>query len=302
MLVVRLSAIHLILILTFLKGISQELPALEKKITYGEDGRVYINKDLGIYLWLSTSPDEGAKKYRLMSDSSKQFTNPMFLDTEGYNTVRSPSAVDTATKRLIYPTRDIIFEIYSDSRAPKTSLNFTSGNVKYLKGKKYYGNNVKAVLKAYDRGSGTLKTYYSINNDPFKEFKDTISFTTDGEKKLVYYSYDEVGNQEKQGETRFTVDNTAPEISFNIAGQSDKNSFPPNARIELKASDNTGVKGIYYTINNGKTRTYTSSKVPVKLLGPKDWVVSFWAVDYLGNTSEPKIIRGINNTIQSTEL
>ena len=48
----------------------------------------------------------------------------MYLDTEGKNTFRSPSAVDTVTKEVVIPKEDIIYEVYADSKPPRTHLKF----------------------------------------------------------------------------------------------------------------------------------------------------------------------------------
>jgi hypothetical protein len=87
-----------LLIPAFLQG--QDQPKHEKKIYVSPEGKMYVNKALPLYLRIATSPDDNAKTWLLRSEETARYSNPMYLDTEGYNTFRSPSAVDTATSYL----------------------------------------------------------------------------------------------------------------------------------------------------------------------------------------------------------
>ncbi len=183
----------------------EQLPS-EKKVTYGKNGKLYINKDLGLYLWLSSSPDEQSKKIRLLSDSSDKYTNPMYLDTEGYNTIRSPSAVDTTSKQVVFPLQDIIFEVYSDGMAPVTKVYPKGTIIRTKKGATKYKGQVDIGLKAVDGISGIDKTYYSIDNNPYTQYVDMISINSAGEHVLKFYSTDNVGNREQPGKFKFIVE------------------------------------------------------------------------------------------------
>ena len=110
---------------------SQEPLKHEKKVYVAPDGRIYINKSLPVYLRIATSPDENSKSYLLKSEVTTKYSNPMYFDVEGYNTFRSPSSVDTVTKQPVYPAQDIIFEVYADSKAPLTNVDF--GGTKIFK-------------------------------------------------------------------------------------------------------------------------------------------------------------------------
>lgn len=183
----------------------EQLPS-EKRVTYDKNGKLYINKDLGLYLWLSSSPEEQSKKIRLLSDSSHKYTNPMYLDTEGYNTIRSPWAVDTNNKRVIFPLQDIIFEVYSDGIAPITKVYPNGTIIRTKKGVTKYKGQVDIRLKAIDGISGIDKTYYSIDNNPYVEYIDMISVNLAGDHVLKFYSTDNVGNREQPGKLKFIVE------------------------------------------------------------------------------------------------
>ncbi|MBN1118793.1 MAG: hypothetical protein JXA77_16395 [Bacteroidales bacterium] len=186
-----------ILIISFVGA--QEQKESEFKAYFNEDNnRLFVNKEQGVYFWISTSPDEDAKKYRLLSDSSKKYTNPMYFDTEGYNTVRSPSAVDTTTKRTIYPLQDIVFKVYADGIPPVSALKIVSPKARYSKGKPYYEGDVTISISVRDAVSGNDKTFISIDDEPFKEYlKEFTLKGSTGELKIKYYSVDKVGNTEE---------------------------------------------------------------------------------------------------------
>lgn len=278
---------------------AQEQLPLAKKVTFGQNGELYVNKDLGVYFWLSTSPGENSEKHRLMSDSSSRYSNPMYFDTEGYNTLRSPSAVDTTTKKTVFPVRDIIFEVYADGESPVSALNVHSKSTRFLQGKRYYSGEVRATLKAKDAVSGLEKIYFSIDRKAFAEYQNELSFSNDGEVSVKFYSTDRVGNREVAIEKIFTIDNTAPKTEYEIDGHSNEKFVSPDAKIKLSANDNlVGVKTIYYQINSGSPKVY-SFPIPVKWLGGSEGKITFWAVDHLNNKEEKKVIGGKDNTEQS---
>ena len=291
-LAVALFAICFVLILT---SAQEQLPT-EQKVTFGQDGKMYVNKNLGVYLWLSTSPEKDAPKHRLKSDSTDKYSNPMYFDTEGFNTLRSPSAVDQKTKRPIYPLRDIVFEVYADGESPTTNLKRVTGKSIYRNGKLYYGGNPGFTLPAIDKVSGLEKTYYSVNGKRYQEYRDTLKITDEGETTLKIYSTDRVGNRENPIEKKFTVDNSAPATEYEIDGILNKKFVSPKATIKLKSKDNlVGVKAIYYQINNGPKRAY-STPVSVKQLGAGG-AFSFYAIDYLGNVEKLQVIGGKGNEL-----
>jgi hypothetical protein len=275
---VALSVALLILILNVLSG-QEQLPA-EKKVAYGTDGRIFINRDLGVYVWISNSPDENSKKVRLISDSSKKYSNPMYFDTEGLNTFRSPSCVDTTTKKMVFPEQDIIFEVYPDSKPPITKAKLHAKNSWQNNSNAFYPNPLKVVLAGNDILSGVDKTFFSINGSAFSVYSDTLKFTAEGETTLKYYSSDKTGNLEKIEQLKFNIDNTAPVSTADVS---------LGKTIKLTAADNlSGVKTIYYQINNSSVKVYTAP-LSLKLLG-KDGSLTYWSVDNVNNTESKKTI------------
>lgn len=266
----------------------------EKKVYKAEDEKLYINKDLGVYLWLSTSPEPEADKIRLKSDTSAKYSNPMFFDTEGYNTVRSPSAVDTTTKKVVYPLHDIIFEVYADGIPPKTHSSYSYDKTQLLNGKRYYGGALKVELNSTDQVSGVESVFFSLNNDLFSVYDGPVDIAKQGENKLTFYSVDKVGNREDPAEEVFYWDNTPPETRYEIIGDQNDKYISQQAKIKLISTDKlSGVKTIYYQINQSSFLPY-KSPVPATLLSGDNASLSFYAIDYLGNREPVQTIGSAN--------
>ncbi len=286
-------------VIVFLIGAATLLVAQEKqkKVFRAEDNKLYVNKDLGIYLWLSTSPDEESEKVRLLSDSSHRYTNPMYFDTEGYNTVRSPWAVDTSTKRVIYPLRDIIFEVYADGLPPASKSTYHSALYRIISGKKYYGDDLRVGIKSWDAVSGVQNIYYTLNTSSETKYSDEIKGFREGENTLKFYAIDRVGNIEKVREEIFYIDQTPPKTSYIIEGNRNERYVSASAKIKLESTDNlSGVKAIYYRVNTGAYRKYYNP-IPVSVFASDETAISFYAEDNLGNKEKAQIIGSKNNPI-----
>jgi hypothetical protein len=289
----------LILALTLPNVLCQEqLPTSEKKVHKSEeDNKLYINKDLGIYLWLSTSPDPNAKKIRLLSDSSKKYSNPMYFDTEGYNTVRSPSIVDTNTKQPVYPQQDIIFEIYADGLSPVSKLNFESTKSKLIAKNWYYSSDLRIEITAKDAVSGIESINYSLNDKPFQIYKEKISGFNEGKNVIKYFGTDKVGNQEETKEKVFYIDKTPPITEFIIDGLGNGKYVSSKTKIQFSSQDSlSGLKAIYYRINEGKLTRYYKP-IPVSVLGTDEGIISFYSEDNLGNKEKERLIGGKGTAI-----
>lgn len=269
---------------TFLSA--QEVSVPEKKVVRGSDEKLYVNKDLGVYLWISTSPDPDSEKIRLESDSSARYTNPMYFDTEGYNTVRSPSAVDTATKRVVYPQRDIIFEVYADGLHPVTKSSFRSASYKLIEGKKYYGSDLQIELNPLDAVSGVDKVYTSLNGKAYQTYSSVLKGFNEGENTLKFYAVDKVGNTEPVNEEKFYIDNKPPKTAYSIEGGQSEQYLSASSKIVLSATDDlSGVQAIYYQINSGSFVRYTAP-IAVSRLQSENAQLSFYAVDKVGNKEQ----------------
>lgn len=291
---------HLVFIISFLCvsfNFAQD-PAQTNKSVYNSGDKLYINKDLGIYLWISTSPDQNSEKFRLISDSSSKYSNPLYFDTEGYNTVRTPSAVDTSTRKVIYPLQDIIFEVYSDGIPPISKITIDSKNYKNIGSKSYYGFDTEIKLKASDVVSGVESILFSLNGEVFNQYGKPLSNFIEGENTLRFYSIDKVGNSEEVQTKVFYIDNTPPKTEYEINGLLNQNYVSPDAVIKLKSTDNlSGVSAIFYKIGNGNVMKYVNP-IPVANIKDDNSQIGFYAEDNLGNKEKMVVIGGKTGNLQ----
>jgi hypothetical protein len=294
----RLFIVLLILTQSIYWAQTQELQKTIKKLYLTEDNVLFINKYLGVYLWLSVSPDSNSEKYKLLSDTSKQYSNPMYFDTEGYNTFYSPSAVDTSTKQVVFPKRDIVFRVYADGLPPASISIHAAKKSHIIEGKKYYGGDLIVRISSNDDVSGIQSVFYSLNDQPFTEYKNELTSFKAGENKLKYYAVDKVGNSESVKTETYYIDNVPPKTEYELIGMLNGNYVSPDAVIKLKSSDDlSGVKTIYYKINEGNLFTYINP-IPVKVLGNNEGSISFYAEDYLGNKEDMSVIGGKSSNLQ----
>src|SRR6056297_946514 len=247
-----------------------------------DDGKLYIQKQMPVYLYLSTSPDEDAKKVRLESQDSKDYTNPMYFDTEGINTFHSPWKIDTVTKKYVYPKEDIIFEVYADGNAPRTRIkNIGKG---YKKDNKVFmRGDFSLDFKAYDGLSGVREIYYSIDGAAYKPFTNPVELSEEKVYAIQFYAVDNVGNDEKTRNQKIVIDKTNPESSIKIDGDRADNVVSGNSAIIVEtAEDGSGVKQIYYRINDQNVKPF---KYPIKTswFSEGEHAISYYAVDNLGN-------------------
>lgn len=269
--------------------LSQALPVHEKKIYVAPDGKMYINKALPVYLRIATSPDENAKNYLLRSEQSVKYSNPLYFDTEGYNTVRTPSCVDTVTKVPLYPQQDIIFEVYTDSKAPVTTLNFGGSKTSVKKGKTYVNGSIEIRLIARDETSGVEKIYFSVDGESFKPYDGQLKLDKEKEYDLKYYSVDNVGNAEALKSIILVIDISKPVTSYEIQGDLFDNVLSSRSKIILKSEDGNGIgtESVFYKLDDGTEKKYTAPISGVTM-SQGEHVLSFYSKDNVSNTEDIK--------------
>ena len=287
--------IKYLLILLFI-GISSFANAQTKKDTKKtsfEDstGLLYWNKEVPVYLHLSSTPDD--KGNLLKSKIHAKYTNPFYFDTEGINYMRTRYAVDTSTRKCVNPHIEILWEVYADGKAPISKASF-KGSKKYSSGNKtYFGKNLELTLSSHDAGSGVQKIYYSLNNEDFKEYNTKINIPESAEQyTLKYYATDNVGNieDEKNSSIEFYIDKDAPETYHNITGINLAESIIAlNTKIYLNASDKkSGLKGTYYKFDEGPFIPYNGNIIPLKQLTEDNHTLTYYSEDKVGNIEKEK--------------
>ena len=279
----RFVVCSIFLIAVTLTSIAQKMPEHKKKTYVAPDGKFYVQKDLPVYLWLSVSPDENSEKYRLWSHETVQYSNPMYFDTEGWNSVRSPSAVDTSTHKVIYPKRDIVFEVYADSKPPVTKIDY--GDVKPFEynGKMNVGSGAQVRLSASDALSGVENIYFSVDSGAYKPYSTPIEINMEKEYHIKYYAVDNVGNVESLHEVTVMYDKTSPVSKLEIDGDQYENILSNRSKIVLTSEDKgIGSKAIYYSIDSNSEKQY-SIPILAAYLSQDDHTISYYAIDRVGN-------------------
>jgi len=283
-----------LMILSFGAGAQEQLKH-KKNIYTGPDNKIYVNKSLPVYLRIATSPEPNAQSYQLRSEESTKYTNPLYFDTEGRNTIRHPWVVDSVTKKVILPVEDVIFPVYADGVPPITKLKLNNASHFMKNGVAYFGKSLKLNVEAIDTVSGVEATYLSINQAPYQDINASPkTFEEEKEYKLTYYSVDHVGNVESPKSERFFIDLTAPATSYEIIGEKKGNVLSSKAAIRLVSKDTlSGVNRIIYSINDGTEKTYTSP-IPLSVLKDGKSKIQFYAIDNVGNKEAPKVISTSN--------
>ncbi|MCT4647130.1 MAG: hypothetical protein N4A74_19230 [Carboxylicivirga sp.] len=281
----NLSSIFLLLMLVISMQAQQQANH-PKKMYRNEQGRLFANRHQPMYLMLSTSPGTQGDTQTLKSESTPKYANPFYFDSEGINTIRTPSQVDPETKKLVYPVADVVFEVYADGIAPITTCSFNNAQ-KYLRNDSlFFGGGLQVDLSAKDKTSGVANTYYSLNGEPFKLVEGLIDIPAELSYSLKYYSVDNVGNVEDIKEKHFTVDKTAPAVSWKLVGDVAGEIVSARSKIQLLATDKTsGVKHIKYQLNNDPIKTY-SQPIDLSTIENGNHDFKFWASDKVGNRSD----------------
>jgi hypothetical protein len=268
-----------------LSGFSQQKIEHPSRLFKAEDGKLYIQKEMPVYLYISTSKDGNSEKVLLESEDSKDYTNPMYFDTEGKNTFHSPWKVDTVTKKYKYPLEDIIFEVYADSRPPYTSIKdknkgFKSGD------RVFFSEGFTLELIARDKLSGIMQTYYSIDGSPYKKYTGSIELDKEKEYKILYYSVDNVGNEEKVRSINIFIDKSEPKTIVKVIGDKSGNVVSSRSEFVIESTEEgSGLKAIYYKTNNNSIKLF---KYPIKTswFSEGEHSISFYAIDNVGNKEE----------------
>lgn len=268
---------------------SQALPVHEKKIYIAPDGKMYINKSLPVYLRIATSAEEGAKSYLLHSEQSVKYSNPLYFDTEGYNTVRTPSAVDTVTKVAIYPQQDIIFEVYTDSKAPVSKVSYGDTKTVTKGGKIYVNGGLELKIAATDETSGVQTIYYSVDNESFKKYDSQVKLDQEKEYVLKYFAVDNVGNTEELKTVTIVIDRSKPVTSHEVQGDIFENVLSARSKIILKSDDanGIGVQTVYFKIDSGAEKKYTTP-LSMSLFGQGEHNIVYYSKDNVDNKEDEK--------------
>ncbi|MEQ8908663.1 MAG: hypothetical protein RIC95_05695 [Vicingaceae bacterium] len=262
-------------------------PTFEAKV-YKSDGNIYVQKQLPLYLKFSTEPN--GENHDLKSKSTSEYADPMYLDTEGINYIRSRWAVDKETKKTVYPQKEVLYEVYADGISPRSSSQF-SGAPSYNDGStQFYGKGLVVDVSAKDAISGVEQIHYSKNGAAYQNYSSSLSFEGDKAHTLYYFANDNVGNAEDGRSKEFTVDISSPKSSHEIVGIVHQgNIIAPSTKFKLSSTDNlSGVRRISYNYDSKKENTYPSYPVTANYLNDGEHTLNYHAVDKVKNDETQK--------------
>jgi len=254
------------------------------KYYLSEDSTLYWNKSLPVYIKLSTTPDgEGVN---LTSKEFAQYSNPVYLDTEGPNFIRTRYAVDKDTRELKMPKTEVLMEVVADGLPPATKISFKNANTYTAEGKHYYGPGLQFDLTAEDQYAGVETIYVSVDEENYTPYLSTRSIQKEGQLTIRFQASDRVGNLEPGKSSTLISDLTAPSITHNINGISDSNTIASSSTIYFTATDNlSGVSKSYYRFDDQPFIVYPGSNLNLSHLEDGPHVLEYYSVDYVGNRS-----------------
>ncbi len=176
-----------------------------------------------------------------------------------------------------------------DITAPKMKPEF-KGEHYYSRKTHYIRLSTQISLSTTDNLSGVKKMSYVIDPDAAaNEISYTKPFriSTEGLHVLAFTAADNVNNGNEQRSITLFVDEKPPgiytrhSVSPTIQGQ---DIYPLKSLLYLSATDKeSGVKEIYYSINNKKELRY---KKPLSFKTRKKYTVKIRAIDHVGNMSK----------------
>lgn len=153
-------------------------------------------------------------------------------------------------KKFIQPT-------YIDLSGPDLKHKF-HGTTFTLYGQVYISDKTEISLTGYDTETGVKEISYQLNNQNSKIYTSKISFQEGGKQKINYTGYDNVNNS-NEASFEVIVDKNGPLIKKIFSIESEQISYPSHTKIYLSATDKeVGTQSIYYSINGGTEKIYTS--------------------------------------------
>lgn len=260
-----------------------------KHYTDTTSGKLYWNKKLPVYIWVSTTPDHAEEL--LNKSPNQKYSVPFYLDTEGVNYIRSKNAVDPETKATVEPPQEVKLEIYADGIAPETGITLFNGSKKYVNasGKVFFGPFVNFNLLASDKTSGVETVFYTINNSPFEVYKSEKKLSTQGNYVLKYYATDNVGNASQMQQESFTVDNTPPFTNLNVNGITDDKAISFTSKLYFNTEDSiSGLKGTFYKFDDGALQPYDGKSIPFVFLPEGKHTLFYYSTDNVNNQEKEK--------------
>ena len=242
--------------------------------------KIYYNKNLPVYFWISNAPDNSGQNV-LLQPIIKKYANPYYFDTEGINTFR--------VKKPKGQYNEAIFEIWADCRPPIVKYDIKNSKKIYKNNTIYIGSKAKIYLKAYDGISKISNIYYSLDNKDFITYKNPIHITKPGENIIKFFGCDVVGNYSDTISLSLYADLTPPDVFVKILNTFSDSILGKISKISFIAIDSVvGLSSIFYS--KSKKGKYIQYHYPINLYNAKPGKnkLFYYAIDNVGNKSEIK--------------
>jgi hypothetical protein len=256
------------------------------KIYKSPEGKLYVNRNAPIYLRIATDSVSDRRTHLLRSEETSQYANPMYFDTEGINTIRSPWKVDPETRSYVYPKEDVVFVVYADSKPPSSRVDFGTEEIVTEGGTVYAGEPLTLRFNTSDALSGVEKVYYSLDGTPYQVLKQPLKINQEKSFVLRYYAVDHVGNAEKPRQVSVVTDLSKPRSAHQIKGDQYENVISGRSEIHIQAEDEvTGVRQTWFSIDGSEARPYRAP-IKGKDLSEGEHMLTYYSVDKVNNTEE----------------
>ena len=209
----------------------------------------------------------------------KERTDPNY-----YEVINGTDGKEVIKGRLWWYSPVIHVIIGEDNIPPTTEIliNGTRGE------DGWYTSEVQISFKASDNLAGVNYTLYSIDGSEWKVYRDKITLG-EGVHEIRFFSADFLGNVEEENVKIVKVDPTPPKSTCKLSGdEGEERWFRGDVAVHLDAEDSTsGVKAIYYNVDNSTWRIYTT-EFTVKGEGLHH--LCFYSVDEAGNREKESCI------------
>ncbi len=268
---------HTILILIILQfGLLVKLNAQKVEPVYTDStGKLFINSGTPVHIYISTNA-KGTNALQLQSEQPEG--NPLKWGNHG------PKLLSYVN---LYTGKQIRFDLFADGLPPKTSSAFEPNKGYQKENTIYLSEGALIELSAHDSNSGTQSIFYSVNGSNFSRYENPIAFDSDGKFVIQFYSVDNVGNQEDEGERIIIIDSTPPTSVHQFGGPVFDNIVAKGTTIALSATDETGVKSTHFKLNDGPQAPYTKP-IAIGQLPEGEHTIRWYSTDVVGNAEDPK--------------
>ncbi len=273
---------------------------------FAKDGKIYFS---GRSILKLTGVDDkaGLKEIKYKVDEAgtefMTYSEPFYLPSiSGLHTVKYYALDNMQNKTETQRGIDAKYEnyvfneekIYVDLTAPKVYYKFQGTNF-VTRDTLFLSGNTKIKLTGVDSESGIGKIVYKIDGVPASENYSgafDLNKLKGGVHKIEIICYDNVSNKTNKDFT-FILDNTPPKLHYfySVAPYGTRDGYKVYSKyvtVYLAATDmTTGVKDIYYKVNNAKELKYTGSisGFSTNILN----TVKLRTIDKLGNESIEEI-------------